>query len=57
MAGVQRGVFALVGPFKFHSISLCGRLDSLPVPRHTLRVRRINDLQAHLRGALFAMIP
>jgi hypothetical protein len=23
----------------------------------TLRVRRINDLQAHLRGALFAMIP
>src|SRR5450631_4077487 len=22
--------FALVGPFKFHSISLCGRLDSLP---------------------------
>ena len=30
MAGVQHGVFALVGPFKFHSISLCGRLDSLP---------------------------
>src|ERR1019366_3458259 len=30
MTGVQRGVFALVGPFKFYFISLCGRLDSLP---------------------------
>src|SRR5450755_3699974 len=30
MAGVQRGVFALVGLFEFHSISLCGRQDSLP---------------------------
>src|SRR5450755_4465450 len=30
MAGVQRDVFALVGPFKFHSIPLCGGLDSLP---------------------------
>src|SRR5450631_3113810 len=38
MAGVQRGVFALVGPFKFHSISLCGRLDSLP-RRTTFRFR------------------
>jgi hypothetical protein len=33
-----RGVFALVGPFKFHSISLCGRLDSLP-RRTTFRFR------------------
>src|ERR1022692_659879 len=38
MAGVQRGVFAPVGPFKFHSISLCGRLDSLP-RRTTFRFR------------------
>jgi hypothetical protein len=38
MAGVQRGVFARVGPFKFHSISLCGRLDSLP-RRTTFRFR------------------
>ena len=38
MAGVQRGVFALVGPLKFHSISLCGRLDSLP-RRTTFRFR------------------
>ena len=33
MAGVQRGVFALAGPFKFHSVSLCGRL--YPLPRRT----------------------
>jgi len=33
MAGVQRGVFALVGLFKFHSVSLCGRL--YPLPRRT----------------------
>jgi hypothetical protein len=38
MAGVQRGVFALVGPFKFHSISLCGRLYPLP-GRTTFRFR------------------
>src|ERR1019366_9006904 len=31
-------VFALVGPFKFHSISLCCRLDSLP-RRTTFRFR------------------
>jgi hypothetical protein len=33
MTGVQRGVFALVGLFKFHSVSLCGRL--YPLPRRT----------------------
>ena len=33
MAGVQRGVVALAGPFKFHSVSLCGRL--YPLPRRT----------------------
>jgi hypothetical protein len=33
MAGVQHGVFALVGLFKFHSVSLCGRL--YPLPRRT----------------------
>src|SRR5450631_2001986 len=33
MACMQRGVFALVGSLKFHSISLCGRLD--PLPRRT----------------------
>jgi hypothetical protein len=33
MAGVQRGVLALVGLFKFHSVSLCGRL--YPLPRRT----------------------
>ena len=38
MAGVQRGVFALAGPFKFHSVSLCGRLYSLP-RRSTFRFR------------------
>jgi len=38
MAGVQRGVFALVGLFKFHSISLCGRLYPLPC-RTTFRFR------------------
>ena len=30
---VQRGAFALVGLFKFHSVSLCGRL--YPLPRRT----------------------
>src|ERR1035438_6380070 len=38
MACVQRGAFALVRPFKSHSISLCGRLDSLP-RRTTFRFR------------------
>ena len=38
MAGVQRGVFALAGPFKFHSVSLCGRLYPLP-RRATFRFR------------------
>ncbi|HEY5177465.1 MAG TPA: hypothetical protein VII95_18050, partial [Terriglobales bacterium] len=33
MPGVQRGVFALFGPLKFHSVSLCGRL--YPLPRST----------------------
>jgi hypothetical protein len=32
MAGVHRGLFALVGLFKFHSVSLGGRL---PLPRRT----------------------
>jgi hypothetical protein len=32
-ATVQRGAFALIRPFKSHSISLCGRLD--PLPRRT----------------------
>src|ERR1035437_62644 len=31
--GVQRGMFALFGPLKFHSVSLCGRL--YPLPRGT----------------------
>jgi hypothetical protein len=31
-------LFALVGLFKFHSVSLCGRLDSLP-RRTTFRFR------------------
>jgi len=38
MAVVQRGVFALAGPFKFHSVSLCGRLYPLP-RRATFRFR------------------
>jgi len=42
MASVQRGVFALVGLFKFHSISLCGRL--YPLPRRTT---------FHFRNALY----
>jgi len=38
MVDVQRGAFALVGLFKFHSVSLCGRLYPLP-RRTTLRFR------------------
>ena len=30
MADVQRRMLALIGLFKFHSVPLCGRLDSLP---------------------------
>ena len=33
MASIQRTEFDLVGLFKFHSVSLCGRL--YPLPRRT----------------------
>jgi hypothetical protein len=36
--GVQRGMFALFGLLKFHSVSLCGRLYPLP-RRTTFRLR------------------
>src|ERR1022692_5105033 len=55
MACVQRGAFALVRPFKSHSISLCGRLDSLP-RRTTFRFRNALHLPeargsvAYVRG-------
>ena len=53
--GVQRGVFALVGPFKFRSISLCGRLDSLPRRttfgfRNALHLLEARDSVAYVRG-------
>ena len=38
IARMQRGVCVLVGLFKFHSVALCGRLDSLP-RRTTFRFR------------------
>ena len=55
MAGVQRGVFALVGPFKFHSISLSGRPDSLPRRttfgfRNALHLLEARDSVADVRG-------
>jgi hypothetical protein len=55
MAGVQRGMFALVGLFKFHSISLCGRLDSLPRRmtfgfRNALHLLEARDSVAYVRG-------
>jgi hypothetical protein len=55
MAGVQRGMFALVGLFKFHSVSLCGRL--YPLPRRTtfhfrnaLHLIEARNSVAHVRG-------
>src|SRR5450755_4049974 len=55
MAGVQRGVFTLVGLFEFHSISLCGRLDSLPRRttfgfRNALHLLEARDSVAYVRG-------
>jgi len=55
MASVQRGVFALVGVFKFHSISLCSRLDSLPRRttfgfRNALHLLEARDSVADVRG-------
>jgi len=44
MAGVQRGVFPLVGIFNLHSVSVCGRL--YPLPRRTT---------FHFRNALHLM--
>src|ERR1035441_10242773 len=54
-AGVHRGEFALVGLFKFHSVSLGGRLYPLP-RRTTFRLRNVLHLMearnrvAHVRG-------
>jgi hypothetical protein len=55
MAGVQRGVFALIGLFKFHSVPLCGRL--YPLPRRTtfgfrnaLHLLEARDSVAYVRG-------
>src|ERR1022692_3058934 len=55
MTGVQRGVFALVGPFKFYSISLCGRLDLLPRRatfsfRNALHLLEARGSVAYVRG-------
>src|ERR1035438_3542145 len=52
---LECGVFALVGPFKFHSISLCGRLDSLPSRttfgfRNALHLLEARDSVADVRG-------
>ena len=54
MAGVQR-VFALVGLFELHSISFCGRLDSLPRRttfgfRNALDLLEARDSVAYVRG-------
>src|SRR5664279_1624862 len=56
-AGVSRGVFALVGGFKFHSVSLRGRLYPLPrCPtfrfRNLLHLAEARDRVAHVRGVL-----
>jgi hypothetical protein len=53
-AGVQR-VFALVGLFKFHSVSLCGRLYSLPRRttfhfRNALHLIEARNSVAHVSG-------
>jgi hypothetical protein len=54
-AGLHRGEFALVGGFKFHSVSLGGRLYPLP-RRTTFRLRNVLHLMearnrvAHVRG-------
>src|ERR1039458_6127170 len=54
-AGVHRGEFALVALFKFHSVSLGGRLYPLP-RRTTFRLRNVLHLMearnrvAHVRG-------
>src|ERR1017187_5970070 len=54
-AGVHRGEFALVGLFKFHSVSLGGRLYPLP-RRTTFRLSNVPHLMearnrvAHVRG-------
>src|ERR1039457_3256741 len=45
-SGLHRGEFALVGGFKFHSVSLGGRLYPLP-RRTTFRLRNV----LHLREA------
>jgi hypothetical protein len=51
MAGVQLGVFALVGPFQFHSVSFCGRLYPLP-RRTTFRFRNaLHLIEARSRVA------
>ena len=55
MAGVQWGVFALVGLFEFHSISLCGRLDPLPRRttfgfRNALHLLEARDSVTYVRG-------
>jgi hypothetical protein len=51
IAGMQRGVCVLIGLFKFHSVALCGRLDSLP-RRTTFRFRNsLHLLEARGRVA------
>ena len=55
MAVVPRGVFALVGLFKFHSVSLCGRLYPLPRRttfrfRNTLHLVEARNSVAYVRG-------
>src|ERR1039457_1353836 len=54
-SGLHRGEFGLVGGFKFHSVSLGGRLYPLP-RRTTFRLRNVLHLMearnrvAHVRG-------
>jgi len=55
MVGVQRAVFAQVGLFEFHFVSLCGRL--YPLPRRTtfgfrnaLHLLEARDSVAYVRG-------
>jgi hypothetical protein len=57
MARLHRGEFALVGGFKFHSISLCGGLYPLPRSptfrfRNVLHLVEARDRVAHVRGVL-----
>jgi hypothetical protein len=60
--GVQRGVFVLVGVFKFHSVSLCGRLYPLPRCttfrfRNALHLIEACDSVTHVRSIFQWLLP